>query len=301
MTKRVLVTGASGFVGRNVVSEFLERGYEVHAIIHSKFLPACDNLVQYHIDLMNSDSVINFLAKNCFKNLVHLAWYVGQGCQTSDVNLDWVCLSLNLLKQFQKYGGKKVLITGSVSEYDYNYGYLSEDLTPLNNEFLYGKSKAALYVLSKAFCELNNLDFKWARLFNIYGPNEKETRLMPSVILSMLKGEDVKVSNCKKFQDYLYVEDVAKAIVMLFESGVNGAVNICSGRPVQLQTIVEKIAQYMDFKGKILWGAIPSYFSQEIVVGNNLKLKNEVKFEPKYTLEEGLKSDINWWKGHSNV
>lgn len=298
MKERVLVTGGTGFIGRNVVDELIRRGYEVHSLVYPPFAPEKDGLVQYEMNLLDKEALEEFFKNHSFENLIHLAWYVGKGCQTSDVNLDWLSASFNILKSFQKSKGAKILMAGSVSEYDYSYGYMDEKKTPLNNEFLYGKSKAALYSIAKEFCLRNDINFKWARIFNVYGPNERKERLMPSVITSMLKGEDVKVSTCEKFQDYLHVEDMAKGIVSLFESNVSDAVNICSGKPVQLRAIVEKIAELTDFKGKILWGAVPTYFEEPLVVGNNNRLKNEVLFTPQYSLEDGLKQTINWWRKH---
>ena len=296
MKKQVLITGGTGFIGQNVVNQLLTRGYEVHSLVYPPFAAEQEGLIQYEMNLLDSKSVEEFFKEHHFENLIHLAWYVGKGCQTSDVNLDWLSASFNILKSFQKSKGAKILMAGSVSEYDYSYGYMDEKKTPLNNEFLYGKSKAALYSIAKEFCLRNDINFKWARIFNVYGPNERKERLMPSVITSMLKGEDVKVSTCEKFQDYLHVEDMAKGIVSLFESNVPDAVNICSGKPVQLRAIVEKIAELTDFKGKILWGAVPTYFEEPLVVGNNNRLKNEVLFTPQYSLEDGLKQTINWWR-----
>ena len=296
MKKQVLITGGTGFIGQNVVNQLLTRGYEVHSLVYPPFAAEQEGLIQYEMNLLDSKSVEEFFKEHHFENLIHLAWYVGKGCQTSDVNLDWLSASFNILKSFQKSKGAKILMAGSVSEYDYSYGYMDEKKTPLNNEFLYGKSKAALYSIAKEFCLRNDINFKWARIFNVYGPNERKERLMPSVITSMLKGEDVKVSTCEKFQDYLHVEDMAKGIVSLFESNVSDAVNICSGKPVQLRAIVEKIAELTDFKGKILWGAVPTYFEEPLVVGNNNRLKNEVLFTPQYSLEDGLKQTINWWR-----
>ena len=84
----------------------------------------------------------------------------------------------------------------------------------------------------------------------------------------------------------------------MFESDVQGAVNICSGKPVQLRYIVNKIAEFTDFKGKILWGAVPAAFGNDLVVGNNEKLKS-IGWTPKYTLDEGLKATIDWWKNYN--
>jgi UDP-glucose 4-epimerase len=152
-----------------------------------------------------------------------------------------------------------------------------------------------VFHVAKVYCKQNGIDFKWSRIFNLYGPHEKPQRLMPAVINSCLRSEDVKVSDCLKFQDYLHVEDTARGIVDVFESNLDGAVNICSGQPVQLRTIVNKIAELTNFKGKILWGAIPAAFGDDVVVGNNEKLKS-LGWKPKYSLEEGLKATICWWQ-----
>lgn len=299
MTKKVLITGGTGFIGRNVVAELIKRGYEVHSLVFPPFAPEQKGLVQYEMNLMGSNAVDKFLSEHHFENLIHLAWYVGKGCHIADQNIDWTISTLNLLTSFQKYGGKTFVGAGTISEYEYKFGYLLEDETPTSPETLYGESKNSVYKIAKTFCKQHDMKFKWPRIFNLYGPNEKPQRLMPSVINSCLKGEDVKVSDCLKFQDYLHVEDTARGIVEVFESDMQGAVNICSGKPVQLRYIVNKIAELTNFKGNILWGAIPAAFGDEVVVGNNDKLKS-IGWSPKYTLDEGLQHTINWWKENNN-
>lgn len=299
MTKKVLITGGTGFIGKNVVAELIKRGYEVHSLVFPPFAPEQKGLVQYEMNLMDSNAVDKFLSEHHFENLIHLAWYVGKGCHIADQNIDWTISTLNLLTSFQKYGGKTFVGAGTISEYEYKFGYLLEDETPTSPETLYGESKNSVYKIAKTFCKQHDMKFKWPRIFNLYGPNEKPQRLMPSVINSCLKGEDVKVSDCLKFQDYLHVEDTARGIVEVFESSLQGAVNICSGKPVQLRYIVNKIAELTNFKGNILWGAIPAAFGDEVVVGNNDKLKS-IGWSPKYTLDEGLQQTINWWKENNN-
>lgn len=296
--KKVLVTGASGFIGRYVVKSLLSKGYKVSSISHTSTPSNFKELKQYELNLMNHEAVDSFLSAHNFENLIHLAWYVGPKCHTDNCNIDWVMASINLLKCFHKHGGQVFVGAGTISEYEYRYGYFLEDTTPTNPKTLYGECKNAFYKISETYCKQNNMAFKWPRIFNLYGPHEKPRRLMPSVICSCLKGEDVKVSDCSKFQDYLYVEDTANGIVSTFESEIQGAVNICSGQPVQLRTIVNKIAELTGFKGNILWGAIPAAFDDDVVVGNNEKLKS-IGWKQKYSLEEGLKSTIDWWRNHN--
>lgn len=301
MNKKVLITGASGFIGKQTVKDLIERGYEVVGIKYQNEIDfKHKNLTTITLDLLDVNQVKKLFDKNKFEDLIHLAWYGDAKCHTHNINIDWVAASLNILKCFHENGGKKVLIAGSISEYDFEYGYFKEDLTPLNNKSLYGKSKAALFNLAQSYCEQNGIDFKWARIFNLYGQYERPQRLMPYVITSMLKNKDVKVSTCTKFQDYLHVEDVADSIIKLFESDINGAVNICSGEPVKLKNIVEKIKELTDFKGEILYGAIPSAFEEPVAIGSNTKLLNELHWKPKYSLEEGLSQCVNWWKEHIN-
>lgn len=295
MSKKVLITGGTGFIGQNIVNQLIEKGYEVHSLVYPPFAPEQKGLIQYEMNLMDNNAVDAFLKEHKFENLIHLAWYVGKGCHVHNFNMDWTISTLNLIKSFVENGGKCFVGAGTISEYEYKYGYLLEDETPTDPQTLYGNSKNAIFNIAKVYCKQNGCKFKWPRIFNLYGPNEKPARLMPSVINSCLEGEDVKVSDCLKFQDYLHVEDTARGIVAVFESDIEGAVNICSGKPVQLRYIVNKIAELTDFKGQILWGAIPAAFGDDLVVGNNEKLKS-IGWEPKYNLDDGLQQTINWWK-----
>lgn len=298
MNKKVLITGGTGFIGKNVIDELLKRGWEVHSIVYPQLQEKRKGVIQHLLNLMDNQAVSNFFKENHFENIIHLAWYVDKGCHKSNINLDWVNTTLNILKYFHENGGKCFTGAGTNSEYEYKYGYLLEDITPTDPKTMYGNCKNAIYNIAKVYCKQNDIKFKWPRIFNLYGPNEKPQRLMPSVINSCLKGEDVIVSDCLKYQDYLHVKDTAKGIVDVFESDIEGAVNICSGQPVQLQTIVEKIAQITNFQGKICWGAIPAAFGDEVVVGNNDKLKS-LGWEQKYSLDEGLNETIDWWKKYN--
>ena len=139
------------------------------------------------------------------------------------------------------------------------------------------------------------MTFKWPRVFNLYGPGERTSRLVPSVILSALRGEDIKVSECLQIQDYLHVADTAAGIVEVFESDAAGAVNICSGTPVRLRSIVESLVELTSFHGNVLWGAIPGALEFPLIVGSNQKLRS-LGWAPRVSLQDGLKQTIAWWR-----
>ena len=295
--KKILLTGASGFIGLHVLGELLKRGYEVHALVHSGQLSERDGLTVHRLDLLDTAAVEAFMAEQQFTHLLHLAWYVGKKLHVHENNMDWLATSLLLLKSFAHHGGKHFLGAGSCAEYEYRYGLLREDGTPTNSGILYGNAKNALFHMADVYCAQAGIRFQWPRIFNLYGPGEKPQRLMPSVILSCLRGEEVRVSDCMNFLDYLHVVDTARGIADVFESELTGAVNICSGKPVQLRSIVKHIVELTGFRGKIQWGAVPAAFDNEIVVGDNHKLRS-IGWQPQYDLINGLQNTINYWRGH---
>ena len=295
--KKILLTGASGFIGSHVLTELLQRGYRVHAVVHSGAMPPHPGVIVHQLDLLDAAAVESFMAEQQFTHLLHLAWYVGRKCHIHELNMDWLAASLFLLKSFAHNGGIHFLGAGSCSEYEYRYGLLRENETPTNPGVLYGNAKNTLFHVASVYCAQAGMHFQWSRIFNCYGPREKARRLMPSVILSCLRGEEVRVSDCMNFLDYLHVGDTARGIVDVFESELTGAVNICSGKPVQLRSIVKSIAELTDFDGVILWGAVPAAFDYEVVVGDNHKLQS-IGWQPQYDLISGLQDTINYWKKH---
>ena len=296
--KKILLTGGTGFIGSAVLTELIQREYEIHLITHQNsytFLSKQSHVIIHHLDLLDIKAVKAFFNENSYENLIHLAWYVGPKCHISNINLAWLTASLNLLECFKNSGGKVFQCNGTVSEYDFAYGYLTEQLSPLTNKSFHGVCKSSFFRVAQSFCRQNGIIFKWSRCFNLYGPKEMPQRLVPSVILSCLRNCDVQVSSCLNYQDYLHVSDSARGIVDIFESELTDDINVCSGHPVQLCEIVNTIAKLTGFTGNILWGTVPSSFNDEVLVGNNSKLRS-IGWKQKNSLEQGLNETINWWK-----
>ena len=296
--KKILLTGASGFIGSHVLAELLRRGYEVHAVVHHGEVNQRPGVTVHRLDLLNPVAVESFMAQRKFTHLLHFAWYVGPEAHVHNLNMRWVSASLWLLECFANCGGSYFMGAGTCAEYEYKYGFMREDETPTHPGTLYGDGKNSFYRLSSIFCAQNNLRFQWVRPFNCFGYGDMRSfRLIPAVISACMNNEDVRLSHCLNYKDFLYIEDTANGIVNVFESMLSGAVNICSGKPVQLKAVVEEIAKLTNFQGRLLWGTLPGAPQHEILVGDNSKLYS-TGWTPHYDLTTGLKKTLQDWKQH---
>ncbi len=232
-------------------------------------------------------------------HLLHLAWYAQPGLYwTSLENIRWVQSSLDLLWAFVEHGGRRVVVAGSCAEYDWNYGYCSERITPLQPATMYGKAKLALQLLLEAFARQAQISAAWGRLFFLYGPHEYPERLVASVIRALLQGKPARCSHGNQVRDFLYVQDAADAFVALLESDVQGPVNIASGNPVTLKQIIYSIADTLQQRSQIQLGVVPVAPSEPpLLVANIERLTKEVAWHPTYDLNQGLDRTMRWWKG----
>ena len=298
---RVLITGATGFIGRQCLEKLFAWGYECHAV-SLKAQGEDESGIHWHQANLLDPAQISELMRNVQPQyLLHLAWYVVPGKVTTALeNYLWVQASLEILRQFKENGGQRVVMAGSCFEYDWRRGYCSELLTPKMPSSFYGHCKHALQGLLQAYADQVGLSSAWGRIFFLYGPREHPSRLVSSVIISILKGEPARCTHGKQIRDYLYVNDVAEASVMLLVSDVTGPVNIASGNPVRLKDIVYKIADKLGSNKLIQLGAIPCAADESpLVVADVRRLWYEVGWKPKYNLDRGLEETISWWKKES--
>lgn len=301
VTKKVLLTGASGFIGRHTISSLIKRGYEVHAVFNTSDYQLHDEkgLFWHQCNLFDPEEQRQLLFEIKPTHLLHFAWYAVPGKYwTSLENIRCVQASLNLVIYFIENGGKRMVGAGTCAEYDWSYGYCKEGLTPARPSTLYGTCKHSLQEMIGCLSLQTGLSSAWGRIFFLYGPFEQQTRLVSYVISSLLKKETVRCSHGKQIRDYLYVKDVANAFVSLLETDISGPVNIASGAPIALRDVIYKIAEKLDSKHLIQLGAVtPPASEPHLLVADIDRLKNEVGWSPNYDLDEGLEETINWWRG----
>jgi len=297
--KRVLVTGASGFIGRHALAPLIERGFEVHAVRRDGAEPAIAGCTWRHADLLDLTAIRPLMQDVRPTHLLHFAWNAvpGQYWTTLD-NFAWVQASLELLRHFQAVGGQRVVMAGTCAEYDWAYGYCSEGVTPTAPTTTYGTCKLALQRMLDAYATQADLSSAWGRIFFLHGPHEHPSRLVSSVIRSLLQGESARCSMGTQIRDFLHVQDVADAFVALLESDVVGPINIGSGQPIALKEVIYKIAQRIGRPELVRLGAIPtSPTDPRLLCADVHRLSHEVGWMPAYDLDRGLDDTIRWWRG----
>jgi nucleoside-diphosphate-sugar epimerase len=288
----VLVTGASGFVGRPVVDALVADGHEVHAVSrHDR--PRDGTVVWHQADLLSSSRVVGDVAPEV---LVHLAWYAEHGGFWSSIeNVRWVEASLALLRSFVAAGGRRVVMTGTCAEYDWSRAVFREE-APCAPATLYGTCKHALHQIATAMTAPAGVSLAWARLFFLYGPYEPAERFVPSIIRSLLAGERASTTSGKQRRDFMHVSDAGTALATLAASELIGPINVASGEGVSLRDLGAMIAADMGRPDLLNVGALPSREGDPpSLVAATRRLSDELGFRPSVGLRTGVQDTVAWW------
>lgn len=270
--KKVLVTGATGFIGRHVVPALLDKGYEVIAVARD----------QKKLQSMLWRDKVRFISCNVYdpnldtvellgipEVLIHLAWsglpnY--KGLFHFEENLP---ANYRFIQKMVTSGVKHVLVTGTCFEYGMQSGMLSED-TPTAPANPYGLAKDTLRKFLQSLQKDKPFTLQWLRLFYLYGPGQNPKSLLAQIDSAIDRGDTVfNMSGGEQLRDYLPVEEVAHRIALLAEhTECNGIFNCCSGKPISIRRLVEEhlirrgvyiklnlgYYPYPDFEPMAFWG-----------------------------------------------
>lgn len=297
MTGRVLVTGASGFIGGRLASSLVTRGVEVHGVarpgregeLPPGVLPAI-------AELTDPAAVLALVRSVRPETVFHLAARVTGDrrlASAGSIVLDNLAQVVHLATALSDAGCGRLVLAGSMEEPGAGEPATAVPGSP------YAASKWAATGFVRMAHALYGLPVVVARLFMVYGPGQKDTsKLVPHVITALLAGESPALSSGLREVDWIHVDDVVDGLLAIAEaSGVEGeSLDLGSGRLVTIRRIVERIAERIASPGAPRFGALPDRPLERPVVADVARTRSRTGWYPRIDLEEGLRVTVEAYR-----
>jgi len=245
--REVLITGATGFVGRQIMRSLERSSVKLVPVVRTGKESLVKGVVNVERIISTNDLFSeseHWWADQChgIDVIIHAAWYAEPGKYLqSPMNMDCLTGSLCLVKGAATVGVKRIVGIGTCFEYDLTNGVLSVD-TPIKPITPYAAAKAALYLSLLQWLPSQSIEFSWCRLFYLYGEGDDERRLVPYIKKQLNEGKIAELTSGKQIRDFLDVSEAGKKIANIALSDQIGAVNICSGIPITVRQLAEQIA-----------------------------------------------------------
>lgn len=314
---RVLVTGAGGFIGSHLTEKLVENGHDVRAFVryNSKndwgwleSSPILDNIEVVTGDIRDYDSVYD--AMRGMDEVYHLAALIG--IPYSYVSpLAYIRTNIegtyNVLQSALKLDVQNILVTSTSETYGTAQYIPIDEKHPLVGQSPYSASKIGADQLAISFYRSFELPVKLVRPFNTYGPRQSARAIIPATIVQILNGQRVlKLGNLHPTRDLTFVKDTASGFIAIGESdsSIGEVTNIGMNEEISIGDLVELIASLVpaDIEIETEEERIrPAGSEVERLYCDNQKIRKTTDWEPKYTLEAGLKETINWFRENNQI
>jgi nucleoside-diphosphate-sugar epimerase len=305
-TRRVLISGATGFVGVNVARRMLERGHAVHALVRTshrtwRLNDLAGNLILQPCDLNDPAALDRVFAAVRPEWVLHLAAYGGYETQTDvtrcvRTNLE---ATVNLIDAAARHGTARFVNTGSSSEYGFKDHPPDED-EPVEPNSLYAVTKAAATAYARLVGRSGRLSVTTLRLYSVYGPYEEPTRLIPTLILQGLEGRYPPLVDPEIARDFVYVDDVVDAYEAAASADVPaGAIyNIGSGKQTTLRSAVAAARTVFGIAEEPRWGTMADRkWDTTTWVANPKRAEAELGWSASTPFEDGFRRTSEWLSG----
>ncbi len=286
--QRLLITGASGFIGKHVLDQLLDHPCEIHAV--SRYPCNAPVNVNWHLSDLLVDDPGKLIHDIQPTHLLHMAWDVTHGaCWQSDANEAWYQASLRLLDAFIEHGGQRAVVCGTCAEYDWQDGLCNEETTPLSDDTAYARYKC------KLLDELKNrpVSWGWARPFWVYGPGEPAEKIVSSTVINLINDQPAICKQPHLQRDMVYVADVAKGLIILLDQMENGIVNLGTGQAVPLLKIMQEVGRQLNRPDLILSSQAPDLHQSPQVVADPQKSENWLGWTCNVNLQDGIMRTIH--------
>ncbi len=281
---KILLTGLNGFIGKSLCKNLSEE-HEIISIVRKKNNTILKkNILEIEGTLQEPEqwlrSVKNFSPECC----IHLAWegLPDYSLKKCNVNINQ---NLNLIDILKDISVNRVVVSGSCWEYGKNTGCLSEENKPIEPS-LFALSKLTILSFYENLFRENKINYRWARIFFTYGPNQRSSSLIPTLWRNIRYSEKNVINSPNISQDYIYVDDVANGLLeMVSEKVPSGIYNIGSGELHSVAEIANIIYSY--------YGLISPFKKDERIekkgfFSDTKKIEDLLNFKPKFCLKDGV-------------
>lgn len=296
---RVLVTGAGGLIGSEVVGRLLDGHHDVLALDRpgstGRLSRWGSRVTTGALDLDDLEAARAFLIESRPNAIIHLAWYADPSDYlTSPRNLASLAMTTRFIDAALAAGCRKLVMAGSCVEYAPRDRLLRED-DPADPATLYGACKQAAWLVSRALAVAAGAELSWARIFHLHGPQEDARRLIPWVAGELRAGRTVDLTDGTQVRDHLHVADVASGLVTLLSSGASGVYNVSSGQPVTLRQVLETVGEIVGGGGLLRFGARPHRPGETMFLAGDSGRLRTLGWSPRFGLRDGLRDAL---RGH---
>lgn len=303
--KKVIITGANGFIGSHIVKRIIEHSSDLSVLVREtsdlwRLEEYKKHINIIHVDLRDGTQVSKCMCQIKPDYVFHMAAYGVDSRQMDYITASETNIigTINLLKGVSKVGCEKVINTGTSMQYGNKAGPITEDesYVPTN---IYGSTKAASVIVAHQIARENRIDIATIIPFGVFGEKEGSHKFIPHVILSALNNRDIDLSPCEQFRDYCYVENIIDGFVMVaLNNNIKDEIfNIGSGKVYLLKHYVEIMLKKMRIDKRVMYGAV-EYRKNDL--WNPLpdigKISGMLGWKPGISLEEGLDRTIEWYK-----
>lgn len=297
---RIMVTGASGFIGQHCLQRLLTEDCEIHAVNRAGQGTNNGRVTWHAGDLRDPPQAVALVAAVKPSHLLHCAWVATPRVYGhSPENADWLQSGVALALAFGAHGGVRFVGVGSSAEYDPSEMPCIEDKTPIRPATIYGKCKAACWLATQAAAQLHGFSAAWGRVFLAYGPGEPAQRLVPAVLASLLAGKPIQTTHGTQKRDFIYAPDAADLLVRLLLSQETGAFNIGTGHATTIRSVVEYLAERLGKSELPHFGAIQSPAGEPpTLVADITKMHDRLNWSAPTGVHEGLDGLLENALGH---
>lgn len=301
--KKVLITGATGGVGRGIIDALHKEHIFVTVIVRpdskrGEDLIESELLSKVSCDLSDLSSLENKLSHD-YDAFFHLGWTgtYGEDRKNEEMQNKNIEITLSALRLAKSLGCTVFVGAGSQAEFGFQTEKLSPDLL-CHPETAYGKAKLEAMEESKKLSKELNIRHIWCRILSAFGPGDAPYTMVMGTLLSFLKKEERKFTKGEQIWDYIYTKDLGRAFLMAAEKGKDQSIYVMgSGIGMPLKNYIEIMRDVCDPERKLVFGEIPYFENQVMFLQADISnLTLDTGFTPSYTFKEGIEETVAYLK-----